>query len=273
MEQGAATTTAGSADASGIALARAVLTAIAYVALGQLARFLAIEPGYASPVWPSAGVALVSVILWGRAGAAGSFVGAFVLNLIIGFSAGLSGPLTVVLSALAIAVGTVAQCRLAARLSLRAAGPGNPLAHGGSVVSFLMLAGPVACLFNAIWSPLWLQVLGVVPPEYALQSAATWWVGDTIGVLVVAPLLLDLDARGGPHWLRRWLSLAVPLAVCLVGVGAIFHQSHVAAERELRSAFEDRARLVSRAVTSGVDRAAAYTETVGRAFGALPAID
>lgn len=273
MDQGAATATAGAAGAGGIALARTVVTAVAYVALGQLAGILAIAPGYATPVWPSAGVAVVSVILWGRAGAVGSFLGALVLNLIIGFTGAHTPPATIVASALAVAVGTVAQCYLAARLATRATGPGNPLLRGGSLVTFLVLAGPVACLFNAIWSPVWLQVLGAVPPPLALQSAVTWWVGDTIGVLVVAPLLLDLDARSGPHWLRRWLSLAVPLAVCLVGVGAVFHQSQAAEARDLRSAFEDRARLVSRAVIGGVDRVAAYTETVGRAFGALPAID
>lgn len=36
-----------------------------YVIAGKLALFLAIPPGFASPVWPAAGIALASLVIFG----------------------------------------------------------------------------------------------------------------------------------------------------------------------------------------------------------------
>ena len=45
----------------------AVLTALGYFVAGELALQLAIPPGYASPLYPSAGLALAAVLEIGRA--------------------------------------------------------------------------------------------------------------------------------------------------------------------------------------------------------------
>jgi len=46
-------------------LAPAALTALAYFLTGQLALLLAIPPGYAAPIYPSAGLALAAVLVYG----------------------------------------------------------------------------------------------------------------------------------------------------------------------------------------------------------------
>jgi hypothetical protein len=58
-------------------------TALAYAVVGMLATRLAIPPGYASPMYPSAGIALVCVLVHGRYVAWGVAFGAFAVKLLI----------------------------------------------------------------------------------------------------------------------------------------------------------------------------------------------
>ena len=44
------------------------VVAVAYAVLGRLSVRLAIPPGFAAPVWPAAGVAIVAALLGRRAG-------------------------------------------------------------------------------------------------------------------------------------------------------------------------------------------------------------
>jgi hypothetical protein len=58
-----------------------LLTALAYVVAGVLALLLAIPPGYASPLYPAAGVALASTLVYGWRMLPGVALGAFAVNL------------------------------------------------------------------------------------------------------------------------------------------------------------------------------------------------
>src|SRR4029077_11373661 len=57
----------------------AVTTAI-YFATGKLAIFLAIPPGYATAVWPAAGLALGCLLLFGNNAWPGVIIGSFLVN-------------------------------------------------------------------------------------------------------------------------------------------------------------------------------------------------
>ena len=57
-----------------------LVTAIAYALTGWLARLLAIPPGYASPLFPAAGIALAAVLVYGRVAWAGVFIGSAITN-------------------------------------------------------------------------------------------------------------------------------------------------------------------------------------------------
>src|SRR5258706_4962181 len=66
-------------------LARALGLAAAYFAAGTLALRLAIPPGYATAVWPAAGIALASVLLFGPRMALGVWLGSFATNVVASF--------------------------------------------------------------------------------------------------------------------------------------------------------------------------------------------
>jgi len=57
----------------------AVTTAI-YFVTGKLALFLAIPPGYATAVWPAAGLALGCLLVFGNSAWPGVIIGSFLVN-------------------------------------------------------------------------------------------------------------------------------------------------------------------------------------------------
>src|ERR1700739_2761802 len=67
-------------------LAHLALT-FAYLASGKLALLLALPPGYASPMFPPAGIAVAGMLIGGQATLPWTFLGSFLLNLWIGYSA------------------------------------------------------------------------------------------------------------------------------------------------------------------------------------------
>src|SRR5665647_982319 len=64
--------------------------AAAYVVAGRLALLLAIPPGYATAVWPAAGIAAVAVLVLGYRVLPGILVGSFFVNIGTSFDATLS---------------------------------------------------------------------------------------------------------------------------------------------------------------------------------------
>jgi PAS domain S-box-containing protein len=227
-------------------LGRAVALAAAYFTAGRLALLLAIPPGYASPVWPAAGIALAGVLLWGPAMVPAIWLGSFATHLANSFAS--DHPLRSIAAAGAIALGAAAQAALGRVLIRRANGPDIALAHEREVIRFLALGGPVACVVSATCGVAALSVAGLGPSDAAAFSWFTWWIGDAIGVLIFAPLVLIAFARPVDVWRPRRLSLGIPLAVTFaLTVAAFLFASHWERDRA-RAEFERQAQDMSRAI-------------------------
>ena len=198
-------------------------TAAAYYISGRLGLLLAIPPGYATAVWPASGVALAAVILAGARVLPGVFLGSFLIN--IGTGLDISNVATV-LTALplpaAIAAGAAAQALLGAWLIRRLVGYTNLLAQEQEVVRILLLGGPLACMLNATVGVGGLWLAGKASSEALPFNWFTWWVGDSIGVLVFTPLVLVWAIRPYRQWLRQQLYVTVPLLMLFCVVVAVF---------------------------------------------------
>src|SRR3989442_6901828 len=62
-------------------LAEILIIALVYFVAGKLALLLAIPPGYATAVWPAAGLALVGILVLGNRVWPGIVIGSFLVNL------------------------------------------------------------------------------------------------------------------------------------------------------------------------------------------------
>ncbi|MSR70947.1 response regulator [Candidatus Kaiserbacteria bacterium] len=179
---------------------------ILYCILGRLG--LSINPvhTFAALVWPAAGVGLAALVIYGYRLWPAIALGAFVINLSVG--AGF-------FVALGMAAGNTLEA-LAAAYVLRHYARFNPrLRHLRDNIWFIAVAltAPLLSALIGVGSA-WFG--GQIPSAAFLTAATTWWVGDMVGILVVAPFIFKWFP--GPPLVR---TPAQYLELCLA-VGAVF---------------------------------------------------
>jgi PAS domain S-box-containing protein len=155
----------------------ALAAVYALVARGALSLYAV--RGFAALVWPPTGLALAALLLGGRTLWPGVFLGAFVANCWAGAT-----PLV----ATGIAVGNTLEA-VAALAALRALDFRPSLTRARDVIA-LAVAALLTSVISAGIGMGSLVLGGVIPRDEVLLGWGAWWMGDTLGYLVVAPLLL-----------------------------------------------------------------------------------
>jgi len=205
--------------------ARGFVTWLVYAAAGVLMLGLASPQDHVEPLYLSAGFGLACVMGWGKA---------MVLPVGLGSATMLTlshwqghGPLLAwpfLVLAMTTGVGAALQAWAGARWAGRGQGLDMPLEHPSDIGRFLLIAGPVCCLINSGLTVPTMVALGILPSAHAVQTALSWWAGDTLGVLIGTPLMLTLVGRPVDLWRSRRLILGVPLLVTTVLLGLTIHQ-------------------------------------------------
>lgn len=220
---------------------RCAALALAYAVSGKLALLMAIPPGYATAFWPAAGLALAAILLYGYRLWPGIVLGSFLVNIWTSFDA--SNPslaFRAVAVAVAIGAGAALQAVVGAALIRRFVGMPAPLLTGRDVAGFMLLGGPAACLINATVGVTTLSLAGLNPWSNYLYSWCTWWVGDTIGVLTLVPLVFIAAAQPREVWARRRVSVAVPLIITMTLAVALFVLTSRWGQNRLEAEFRQR---------------------------------
>ena len=197
------------------------MLALSYVATGRLGLLLAVPPGYATAIFPPAGIAAAAMLTAGAASLPWIFLGSLILNFWIGYSAGGAKPGTALVAASLIAAASTAQAALTGWALKRAIGDPPALDNGGQLSRFLLLT-PLCCLTSATLSLTGLLALGVVTQGDLAASWVAWWVGDTLGVLVVLPLMLVFLGEPRALWRARLRPVALPMLLFFGLFVAIF---------------------------------------------------
>ncbi|MCE3264824.1 MAG: diguanylate cyclase/phosphodiesterase with sensor(s) [Pseudoduganella sp.] len=191
-------------------LAANVLLLTVYAVVGRFCLYLSLAPGYASPLFLPAGIALAAVVTFGARLLPGVALGALLINFLPlpGAPNPLSlPPLPQGVAALAAAAGSALQAWLGMLYFRRAIRP--EIGAGRDVLRFLLLAVTVT-LVSCTLSNGVAVASGALAPERWLTSWLTWWIGDAIGVLLAAPLCWVLFGRPRSLWSRRRLLVGVP---------------------------------------------------------------
>jgi PAS domain S-box-containing protein len=194
---------------------------LVYVIIGRLGLTLAVSPGYATAVFLPAGIAVAAAFMMGMISLPGTFLGSFFLNVWIGYSVGHEADSLNIATAVVIALASVLQAGAGGLILRRAIGYPAPLDNPRDLLFFLLLA-PLFCLASASISITGMWALGILKFGDIAINWLTWWVGDTLGVLVALPLMLVLF--GEPRRLRKlrvWY-VAVPMIVCFALFVAVF---------------------------------------------------
>ncbi len=220
----------------------------AYYLAGKLALMLAIPPGYATAVWPSSGIALAGLLLFGWRAWPGVLFGSFLVNVGTSFDASSTASLVTSL-AVAGSIGAGAALQAAAGAALVRRYIGFPLALDDErEVSRFLVLGAIGCLVSPTAGAATLLLSGLIAGDALAFSWWTWWIGDTIGVIIVAPLILIWTARPREAWHRRRLSVTGPLVVLSILAVLVFVRTSAWEQERIGRQFDERAGNMARGV-------------------------
>jgi len=219
---------------------------------GLLGVQLAIPPGYATAIWPPSGVALASVLIWRTPGLVGVWFASFSINVINQYGFQIPA-IEALIAPTWIASASVLQAILGAFLIRRYIGYPTRLNRIGDILRFLILAGPVSCLVSATLSVGFLISTGVVDTQVAKINWLTWWVGDTIGVTVFAPLMFLMFALPRRYWRAQRFAVGLPLALVVIFTILMYRQSLDKEEESQSARFKGQANALQLAIQTELD--------------------
>lgn len=224
-----------------LSLAATHLTvALTYYASGLLSLTLAGPSGYASAIWPPAGIALAVFLAYGYKFWPGIFLGALAVNMAPSFDTSQFDTFySSLLIGFGIASGATVQALAGAYIVRRYVRIPSTMEHLKDIGLLILLGGPLSCLINATLGIAVLISSGSIPVSNFIFSWLTWWVGDSIGVMVFTPVLLLLLTPNLAVSRTRKIVVSTFLAVTFV-VSILVFMSAIAAENRRHQANFDR---------------------------------
>jgi integral membrane sensor domain MASE1 len=194
-------------------LAGLTVLVFAYLAWAQFSLWLTpVAQPYVPPIWPPTGIGLAVVIIFGYRYWPGIFVGECALTASMGIS---------VQVALGIGVGNTLEAMLGAYLLRWVRGFDRTLTRLSDVWAFVTLAALVAPTIGATIGSVslgWGQVSDLPPMT---EIWWTWWLGDAMGALLVAPVLLTWISIRLQGWTWHQIMEVSALVTLLILLGVL----------------------------------------------------
>ncbi len=167
------------------------ILAVVYFAAAKFGLSLAPMHQNVSLVWPPTGIALAAVLLLGSRIWPGIALGAFLINAFTGVGLAVGA---------AIAMGNTLEALAGAFLLRRLTRFRESLERPQDVFGFVALAAGLSTSVSATIGVLSLCLGGAAPWRLYATLWWQWWLGDAMGALIVAPVLLTWGARREITW-------------------------------------------------------------------------
>src|SRR6185295_2318948 len=197
--------------------------AIIYYLAARLGLRFAYVNSSVTTIWPPAGIALAAFVLLGYRVWPAILLAAFLANYM---TAG------VVVPSLGIAVGNTLEGLLAAYLVNRFARGGRVFDRVRDIFRFTLFAALASTTVSASIGVAALVLGGLSSWHGAQRVWLTWWPGDAVGDIVIAPaLIIWVGVRPVPAWTRAQLIEGLLLLFVTIGVayalfGGVFPTKH-----------------------------------------------
>ena len=189
------------------------LLTVAYIASGRIGLLLAFANENASPVWAPTGLAIAALLLVGLRAWPAIALGAFIVNFVNTGS---------IAASLVIAVGNTLEALAGAWLTNRFARGRATFDSTADVLRFVVIAAGASAIAASIGTA---TVIGDRLGTQADPAAIwlTWWLGDTVGAIVFAPMVVLWDRRPLlADFARRLPELVALLVVLALVAVAVF---------------------------------------------------
>jgi diguanylate cyclase (GGDEF)-like protein len=189
-----------------------VALAAAYIIAGKLALRLAFVNPSVSAVWPPSGIALAAFLLLGYRVWPAIFAGAWLVYLTTAGS---------VATSIGIAVGNTLEGLVGAYLVNRFARGPRAFDRAPDVFKLVLLAAVISTTVSATTGVTAISLAGFARWADSGPIWLTWWLGDAVGDMVVAPAVLLWAVNRRPRWNRRQVLEGAALTLGVVVVGLI----------------------------------------------------
>ncbi|MGR9086443.1 MAG: EAL domain-containing protein [Gammaproteobacteria bacterium] len=246
-----------------------LVLALAYFLGGLAGMMQSFPPSHASPLWPASGIALAGLYIYREKVLPGLFAGGFLIQ-ILAFG-DFSNPDKVYDSLLlgaSVCFGGILQALFGVRLIDRFVGRCDPLISDQKIMAFLVLGGPVACLASSSIGTSALVLAGLITLDDFVLSWLIWWVGDVIGVVVFAPIMMIFCARPRRLWSSRLRSVGYPMMLTIAAVFLLFHYGRKFELKRVETAFRSEVDMFHEAFLDELNRHLTAVETLKQLFEA-----
>lgn len=170
--------------------AELVCIGIAYFAFAKVGLALASINPSATPIWPPTGLALAAVMLRGYRVCPAIFLAALLANETTAGS---------IYTSLAIALGNTLESVVGGYLIARWSGGPETFANPAGVARFALISLLAATPISATIGVGSLSLAGYADAADFAAIWVTWWLGDSAGALVIAPVIVLWAGSGVPR--------------------------------------------------------------------------
>jgi PAS domain S-box-containing protein len=189
-----------------------LMVAAAYVLGARIGFQFAFVAEQVTTVWAPTGVGIASLLLWGVSFWPAVWVGAFVAN------ASSAAPLW---TAAAVATGNTLEAVVASWALLRLTRFDPGLRRIRDSLWFIIIAAAASTTISASVGVTTLCTSGVQPWDRFGPLWWEWWLGDAVGALVVAPVILTV-ARRRPWSVREAIESCLLVGGAALGMQVVF---------------------------------------------------
>ncbi|MDD5284881.1 MAG: MASE1 domain-containing protein [Desulfuromonadaceae bacterium] len=206
-------------------LTQNIAVALAYLLTAKLGFLLVLEQTNATAVWPPTGIALAACLIFGAQIWPGVFLGAFLANILLLAPTPFSS-MSALLVSCSTASGNTLEALVGGYLVKRFISGELPFDRTQDTFRFILLGALASPVISATIGTVSFSIYGDDWSRCG-QMWLTWWLGDAVGALIFAPLLLTWEKRNVFQWDTRKATEAVILLAILFLVEAIvFRQNY-----------------------------------------------
>ena len=232
-----------------------VLPGLSYLLLAQASIWLlALPSNAASAVWPAAGVSIAAILLRGYRACFGLFIALMLFYAGSWLNANTPealprpfGPIFF------LSMASIIEAVSAVWLTRRVFNGMPDLVDDKQIALFLLIIGPLASLFASLISTSVLLAYNLIAWDRFFVSWLTWWIGDSIGAIVVVPILLALFARKQSTLFTRKWTIVLPMTSLMVVIFVLFMITKNYESKERRLKFNQQAEQLHSNMTSRLD--------------------
>jgi PAS domain S-box-containing protein len=196
-----------------------LVIALSYALIAHISLQFMISPGRVTPFYPAMGLALIAVLILGRRVLFGVWLGSFLVNIFSFYQA--SHPIgqslwTDALVVSFIAISNTIGVGLGAFVIDRYCKKEYYLNSGKNVLIFFFAGVFVCSMINSLLGILNLLAWGYISWQKTQYTWLTWWLGDSIGVIVAAPFFLTWSYKN--HFKKSVLGILELIALAAIAI-------------------------------------------------------